>query len=163
MLFGVNKMKVRTIFLLCLCSSVIPQVSFGSTAVENKPVQEIKKHAPEEPLNPEAVISEEYKQELEAFKKLQMDNIRLKLQAENEKLSQQTGINAGAVKLIYTYSTSTGRIAEVLGGGLGLRQVRVGDHLYDGYTVQEIGRDYIRFVSDDGKENLLKLLFLGQE
>ena len=86
------------------------------------------------------------------------------LQAENEKLSQQSGIDSGAVKLVYIYSTSTrGRVAEVLGGGLGLREVQVGDHLYDGYTVQEIGKDYIRAVSNDGKENLLKLLFLGQE
>ena len=79
------------------------------------------------------------KRSLKPLKKLQMDNIRLKLQVENEKLSQQSGINSGSVKIVYIYSTSTkGRVAEVLEGGLGLREVRVGDHLYDGHTVQEI-------------------------
>ncbi|HBA8915208.1 TPA: hypothetical protein J1246_004331 [Escherichia coli] len=156
-------MKVQQIALLCLCS-VMPQVCFSSVTTESNVVPESKQQSIKEPLNTEVTISDEYQQELEAFKKLQMDNIRLKLQAENQKLSQQSGINAGDVKLVYIYSTSTkGRVAEVLGGGLGLREVRVGDHLYDGYTVQEIGKDYIRSVSNDGKENLLKFLFLGQE
>ncbi|EEG9495444.1 hypothetical protein N0485_004709 [Escherichia coli] len=175
-------MKVRQIILLCLYSVISP-VCFGSVSADNNIVPDVQKQSAEEyknsegnaaleskqqsakeTQNSEISISDEYQEELEAFKKLQMDNIRLKLQVENEKLSQQSGINSGSVKLVYIYSTSTkGRVAEVLGGGLGLREVRVGDHLYDGHTVQEIGKDYIRYVSNDGKENLLKLLFLGQE
>ncbi|HBA9837304.1 TPA: hypothetical protein J1487_004230 [Escherichia coli] len=175
-------MKIRQIALLCLCS-VMSQVCLGSVITESNVVSDVKKQSfkehkktednlvseskqqsAKESVNSDVTISDEYQQELEAFKKLQMDNIRLKLQAENEKLSQQSGIDSGAVKLVYIYSTSTrGRVAEVLGGGFGLREVQVGDHLYDGYTVQEIGKDYIRAVSNDGKENLLKLLFLGQE
>ncbi|CAM6743240.1 hypothetical protein K3E25_004515 [Escherichia coli] len=156
-------MKVKQITLLCLCS-ILSNVCFGSGMSESVAISEAKNQRSEEQKKPEGIITEEYKQELEDFKKLQMDNIRLKLQAENEKLSKQTGINSGSVKLVYIYSTSANhRVAEVLGGGLGLREVRVGDHLYDGYTVQEIGKDYIRSVSDDGKEELLKLLFPGQE
>ncbi|EER0880461.1 hypothetical protein ACSC77_004334 [Escherichia coli] len=175
-------MKTRQIALLCLFSVISP-VCFGSVSAEsniipdvhkqsaeeykvseNNVVPESKKQSAKETQNAESIISDEYQQELEAFKKLQMDNIRLKLQVENEKLSQQSGINSGTVKLVYIYSTPTkGRVAEILGGGLGLREVRVGEYLYDGYTVQEIGKDYIRYVSNDGKENILKLLSLGQE
>ncbi|EGL0039052.1 hypothetical protein KBS16_004630 [Escherichia coli] len=175
-------MKLRQISLLCLCS-IMSQICFDSVAAEYNIMPEVKKHAAEEyknaennvvpetkkqsdkePLNVGVPMSNEYQQELENFKKLQMDNIRLKLQAENEKLAQQSGINTGTVKLVYIYSTSTkDRVAEVLGGGLGLREVRVGEQLYDGYTVQEIGKDYIRYVSTDGKEDLIKLLSLGQE
>ncbi|EFG4029620.1 hypothetical protein V8747_004216 [Escherichia coli] len=175
-------MKIRQIVLLCLCS-FMSQVCLGSVIADGNVVPDVKKQSSKEhkktednlvseskqqitkeSVNSDVTISDEYQQELEAFKKLQMDNIRLKLQAENERLSQQSGIDSGEVKLVYIYSTSTrGRVAEVLGGGLGLREVQVGDHLYDGYTVQEIGKDYIRAVSNGGKENLLKLLFLGQE
>ncbi|EEU9261456.1 hypothetical protein [Escherichia coli] len=156
-------MKVRKITLLCLCS-IISNVCFASDIAEGESVSEVKYQRSEEKKNPNGFITEEYKQELEEFKKLQMDNIRLKLQSENEILSKKTGINSGTVKLLYIYSTSAkGRVAEVLGGGLGLREVRVGDHLYEGYTVREIGEDYIRSVSNDGKEELLNFLFLGQE
>ncbi|HBA7003911.1 TPA: hypothetical protein J1184_004543 [Escherichia coli] len=156
-------MKVKQITLLCLCS-IMSNVCFGSDTLANNAISEVQYQHSEKQRNSDGIITEEYKQDLEDFKKLQMDNIRLKLQAENERLSKQAGIDSGTVKLVYIYSTSTnGRVAEVLGGGLGLREVRVGDHLYNGYTVREIGKDYIRSVSNDGKEELLKLLFLGQE
>ncbi|EEW3311043.1 hypothetical protein EAS69_25540, partial [Escherichia coli] len=42
-----------------------------------------------------AVTSEEYKRELEEFRKLQQDNIKLKLQTENNELAKKIGNAAG--------------------------------------------------------------------
>ncbi|EMW3203329.1 hypothetical protein AAEU23_004711 [Escherichia coli] len=153
-------MRFKKIIILV---SVIFHISFSSWAVEENTTSE-KNNVD---INTHQIDTEniphEYKQELEDFKRLQMNNVKLKLQAENDKLSKQVGINGAEVKLIYIYSTANkGRVAEVLGGGGGLREISVGDYLTGGYLVKEIGADYILSISNDGKEKLLKLLSPGQ-
>ena len=61
---------------------------------------------------------------------MQQDNIKLKLQTENNELAKKIGNAAGIsnVRLISIYSTSNGiKTAQVYGGGEGFRELNVGD------------------------------------
>ena len=112
-----------------------------------------------------AVTSEEYKRELEEFRKLQQDNIKLKLQTENNELAKKIGNAAGIsnVRLISIYSTSNGiKTAQVYGGGEGFRELNVGDIVSEDYTIQKITNKNIVVYSDDKKEEkILNLVYLG--
>ncbi|EEW6202472.1 hypothetical protein ABJ873_004162 [Escherichia coli] len=112
-----------------------------------------------------AVTSEEYKRELEEFRKLQQDNIKLKLQTENNELAKKMGNAAGIsnVRLISIYSTSNGiKTAQVYGGGEGFRELNVGDIVSEDYTIQKITNKNIVVYSDDKKEEkILNLVYLG--
>ena len=116
-------------------------------------------------LTTPAVTSEEYKRELEEFRKLQQDNIKLKLQTENNELAKKMGNAAGIsnVRLISIYSTSNGiKTAQVYGGGEGFRELNVGDIVSEDYTIQKITNKNIIVYSDDKKEEkILNLVYLG--
>ncbi|HEL8025676.1 TPA: hypothetical protein UZ441_004479 [Escherichia coli] len=150
-----------SIFTFCICVSAM---SMCVSAAENSVGTEVVKSEPkEEPTDQrQDIISSEDKADLEAFKKLQMDNIRLKLQSENNKLSQELGLSSADIKLIRIYKAPDGRkVAEVLGGGFGFRTVSAGESLSAGEHIKEIGNDYITSVTDDGKEKTIRLLSLG--
>ncbi len=165
--------KKVLISLIGVGAAFFSSISNGETGVE----QNTKNAAPEVPaenvvtvensatLIPPAVTSEEYKRELEEFRKLQQDNIKLKLQTENNELAEKIGNAAGisSVRLISIYSTNNGvKTAQVYGGGEGFRELNVGDIVSEDYTIQKITNKNIVVYSDDKKEEkILNLVYLG--
>ncbi len=155
------KMKYG-IFSLCVCVFSMNSVDIfaADSAIKEETIKPEKNE--ELIVQHQDIISSEDKAELEAFKKLQMDNIKLKLQSENNKLSQEIGIGSADIKLIRIYKSPDGRrIAEVLGGGSGFRTVSSGEFLSDGVRIKEIGNDYVISVTDEGREKTIRLLSLG--
>ncbi len=156
-------MMKYSLFFVYICMAVMVGDVFaadvGVVSEEVKPEQSDTQNSKSQDFS-----SAEDKTELEAFKKLQMENIKLKLQNENNELARKVGLSEADIKLIGIYKSPSGKIvAEVLGKGGGLRAVSVGDHLSDsdGDYIKDIGRDYIVLVSDDGKEHIINLLSPG--
>ncbi len=146
-------MYTKVIFSFLAMLAVLPRIACAS---DNPPVSKSMTDATKNQKyqSLQDVKINDYKTELLEHQKLQRRNLMLKLEAENynlEKTLRKSSKNDKDISLIAVLSSNgSGYVAKIYDGAV--RNIRIGDVIYNQYKVTNINKDSIIVEDINNKE-----------